>query len=88
MIYQTSDKDAAVVDEDVDVETLLNPADVPPKGWEWMFNEPVFEDERRTLELIPRTHMDEDTIKSSPELKPHLEKYKKWRLKRDEELYS
>jgi len=89
VLYQDSVK---VIEEssedDLSTDLPLEPEVIPPDGWEWMFNEPVFEDERQQLELIPRRHMDEDVVKANPHLKTHLDKYNQWRVKRDKELFS
>jgi len=98
VIYQDSEKVAEdnVSDEDGSSSSLSTgsgdllapPQEIPPRDWDSMFNEPVFEEERQQLELIPRQHIDDDVIKANPALKPHLDKYKQWRVKRDKELFS
>ena len=46
----------------------------------------VFEEEREELAQIPRNEMTEELVKEMPALRPHFEKYKQWRLKRDESI--
>ena len=88
MIYQTSEKDLSATDSESGGLLPSEVAEIPPPGWEFMFNEPVFEEEREELELIPRHHLDEDVVKANPLLRPHLDKYKEWRVKRDQQLFS
>ena len=46
----------------------------------------VFEEEIEELAQIPRNEMTEELVKEMPALRPHFEKYKQWRLKRDESI--
>jgi len=88
VIYQNSEK-LFTGDEDADIpmEDILAKDEIPPPGWQWMFNEPVFEDERQELLQIPRHDLTDEVAKQNPSLKKHLEKFKQWRVKRDE-VYS
>jgi len=95
VIYQTSsDLGGDVANDDADEEVdgagdfqdILAKEEIPPPGWEWMFNPPVFEEEREELAQIPRNEMTEELVKEMPALRPHFEKYKQWRLKRDESI--
>jgi len=86
VIFQKSEKELLDEDEDIPLEDILSKEEIPPPGWEWMFNQPIFEDEAEELAEIPRQHMTEDIIKDNPALKPHFEKYKQWRTTRDQVL--
>lgn len=86
VIFQNSEKELIGDDDDVFLEDILAKEEIPPPGWEWMFNEPIFEEERTQLEDIPRKHMGEEIVRDNPALRPHLEKYKQWRTKRDQAI--
>jgi len=87
VVYQTSEREAYVDDEDdAPLEDILAKEEVPPPGWQWMFNPPVFEEEADELAQLPRNDMSEEIVKENPALRPHFEKYKQWRLKRDESI--
>merc|ERR1712212_438788 len=87
VIYQNSEKDSlGDGDEDIPLEDILNKEEIPPPGWEWMFNQPIFDDEAEELAEIPRHHMSENIVKDNPALKPHLEKYNQWRKNRDQAI--
>ena len=51
-----------------------------------MFDPQVFEEEADELAQLPRNDMSEEVVKENPALRPHFEKYKQWRLKRDESI--
>ena len=75
--------------------------EVPPLSWKVNFNEPIFEDEREELYMLPRYSLPEVIINerrhitaaseykiSTDEVRNLVKKYTEWKDKRDSALFS
>ena len=102
IVYQTAQ--AIQIDgtylEDVE-GGLEDKPDVPPAYWKFSFNEPIFEDQREQLYMLPRHPLPEiltnerrhlaaasEYRMSVEEIINLVQKYRDWKEKRDNALYA
>jgi len=101
ILYQSI---SPVTPDDTDSYDILNIADVPecpPKTWKFSFNEPLFEEERKTLYMLPRSNLPEVISNerrrlagaseyniTTDEIKDIVKQHKEWKEQRDKELFS
>ena len=106
VLYQTSPT-ATQFEGDDHFDDVLEEAgtdeepDLPPPSWYFRFNEPIFEDQRKELYMLPRHPLPSGltdgrnqlasaaTFKmSADEVLGLVQKYTKWKNKRDQALYD
>ena len=98
ILYQTAESKEI---SDEDVYALDDVVDVPPRSWKITFNEPIFEDEREHLYVLPRHPLPEVVanerlnIEAAAEYKMDVseirnlhKKYSEWKDQRDKVLFS
>ena len=80
---------------------LEDKPDVPPRNWKFRFNEPIFEDQREQLYMLPRHPLPEVLtserrhLTAASEYKMNVDEiinlvqeYSQWKEKRDKVLYA
>ena len=101
ILYQSI---SPVLSDDTDSYDILNITDVPecpPKTWKFSFNEPLFEEQRKTLYMPPRSNLPENISNERQrlagaseynitidEIKNIVKQYREWKEERDKELFS
>ena len=101
ILYQSI---SPVLSDDTDSYDIVNITDVPecpPKTWKFSFNEPLFEEQRKTLYMLPRSNLPENISNERQrlagaseynitidEIKNIVKQYREWKEERDKELFS
>ena len=75
--------------------------EIPPRTWKFSFNEPLFEEQRKTLYMLPRSNLPDDISNERrrlagaseynitiDEIKNIVKQYREWKEERDKELFS
>ena len=95
------DEDHLAMDDIVLEEGADENPDIPPLNWQFTFNEPIFEDQRNQLYLLPRHPLPmaltdgrsqsaaaASLNMSTDEVLELVRKYTEWKDKRDKDLYD
>ena len=102
ILYQTAEPVLTDETESYEMDALLDDLpEIPPRSWKLNFNEPIFEEQREELYMLPRHALPEVIINerrhiaasseyniSIDEVKKLIQKYSEWKDKRDNVLFS
>ena len=102
ILYQTADPVLTDETDSYEMQALWDDLpEIPPPSWKLNFNEPIFEDQKEELYMLPRYPLPEVIINerrhiaasseykiSIDEIKNLVQKYNEWKDKRDSVLFS
>ena len=101
IVYQTSSPSIPADETDSSDVVLDDQPEIPPSTWKFSFNEPIFEDQREQLYMLPRHRLPEvltserrrlaaasEYRMSVDEVITLVNQYSEWKDKRDKVLYA
>ena len=101
ILYQSISPHLSEDTDSFELHEMVDLPEIPPRTWKFSFNEPLFEDQREELYMLPRANLPENVSNerrhlaaaseyniSLDEIRTMLKQHKEWKEKREKELFS